>query len=264
VAEDPDAGPLAGTARAGLCRVAIAAGDTANLRTTYKGPIESPGTHSYLDLINAGVCLARADMIPEATIVFRGAVEKNAWHRDALSNLAIMLIQAGRHADALQYTGRLVSVEPNNEENLQLAAMAYAGKAKAAGDARSAAQRSAGQKTAAGRASARVVDSLFAVQKAYNDSTVALMARKDSLPYVVTLSDFNVGEEKVTISGSVRNQSTQAKPVTMKVDFLDAQGNVVQTQQQDLGAIPAGETARFSLTATPATGITAFRYARIQ
>jgi tetratricopeptide (TPR) repeat protein len=263
VASDPAAGTLASTARAGLCRVAIAAGDTAGLRQTYRGPIDSPATHSYLDLMNAGVCLARADMVDEASVVFKGAYDKNPWHRDALSNLSIMLIQSGKHAEALPYTGRLVSVEPNNEENLQLAAMAYAGKAKVASDARAAMTR--GTKAgAANRPSQRVVDSLFNVQKAYNDSAVAVMMRKDSLDYVVNLTEFNLGEQKVVISGIVRNQSAKTKPITMKVDFLDTQGNVLQTQQEDLGSIPAGETARFSMTATPATNISAFRYSRIE
>jgi len=263
VASDPAAGTLASTARAGLCRVAIAAGDTAGLRQTYRGPIESPATHSYLDLMNAGVCLARADMIDEASVVFKGAYDKNPWHRDALSNLSIMLIQSGKHPEALPYTGRLVSVEPNNEENLQLAAMAYAGKAKVASDARSAMTR--GTKAgAANRPSQRVVDSLFNVQKAYNDSAVAVMTRKDSLAYVVNLTEFNISEQKVVISGIIRNQSTKSDSIAMKVDFLDVQGNVVQTQREELGSIPAGETARFSMTATPATNIVAFRYGRIE
>lgn len=257
VAADPASGTLASNARAGLCRVAIAAGDTANLRQTYKGPIESPATHSYLDLMNAGVCLARAEMIDVATVVFRGAYEKNPWHRDALSNLAIMLIQSGRHVEALPFTGRLVAVEPNSEENLQLAAMAYAGKAKQANDARAAQTRT---KAAAGQ---RVIDSLFAVQKAYNDSAVTVMTRKDSLAYVVSVTEFNIGAQNVVMSGIVRNQGKAAKPITVKVDFLDAQGSVVQTQQEDLGVIAAGESGRFSLTA-PAANVVAFRYSRIE
>src|SRR5213075_879428 len=72
----------------------------------------------------------------EATTLFQAAYEKNPYHRDALSNLAIMLLRADQHAKALPLAQRLVSVEPNNPENLQLLVLSYAGIAKRARDAR--------------------------------------------------------------------------------------------------------------------------------
>ena len=89
------------------------------------------------------------------------------------------------------------------------------------------------------------------------------MTRKDSLAYVVSVTEFNIGAQNLVMSGIVRNQGKAAKPITVKVDFLDAQGSVVQTQQEDLGVIAAGESGRFSLTA-PAANVVAFRYSRIE
>lgn len=269
VVAEVNEGQMASMARAGLCRVAIASGDTAELRQTYKAPLENPAAFSYSDVMNAGVCLARAEMTKEATSLFRAAYQKNPWHRDALSNLAITLIQANQHEAALPFTGRLLQVDPNNEENLQLAVLAYAGMVKKYRDARTGGASAAtktGAKQAASKPklSAAVSDSLFRIEKAYTDSAVATSDRRDKLAYAVTLNDFSASDQKAVVSGLVRNQGQESKPITVEVQFLDKDGNVIQTQTSDLGTINAGETSRFSVTAVPGTGIAAFKYTPIK
>ena len=260
-------GEMTSLARAGLCRVAIVTGDTAGLRVTYKEPLANPAAFSYTDIMNAGVCLARAEMTDEATALFRAAYDQNPWHRDALSNLAITLIQADRHVEALPYTGRLLQVDPNSEDNLQLAVLAYAGMVKKYREARTGpprSQQTKGARPAAPKLSAAVSDSLFRIEKAYTDSAVATSERKDKLAYAVTLNQFDVSNEKAFVSGLVRNQGTESKPITVTVQFLDKAGSVVQTQQAELGVVAAGATSRFNVTAVPGTGIAAFKYTRIE
>lgn len=269
VLADTGAGELLSSARAGLCRVAIVTGDTAQLRATYRDPLANPGSFSYADVMNAGVCMARAEMVPEATILFRGAYEKNPWHRDALSNLSIMLLRRDEFDRALPLAIRLESVEPNNPENLQLLVMSYAGIATRASHARRGTRtapstKAGGRPAAAPRVSAAVADSLFKIEQAYTDSAVKANERKENLRYRVSLSDFTYNQERATMAGSVTNTGTEVKPVAISVDFLDREGQVVQSKSQDLGAIAPGSSARFNITVTPGTNVTAFRYKKIE
>jgi tetratricopeptide (TPR) repeat protein len=274
VLEDRDAGEFGGNARAGLCRLAIATGDTASLRETYKAPLATPATFTYSDLMNAGVCMARADMVPEATKLFQGAYEKSPYHRDALSNLAIMLLREDKHDQSLPLATRLVSVEPNNPENLQLLVLSYAGIAKRARDARlgpsrptatgtktKTATKTAPARPAAPRLSQAASDSLFKIEQAFTDSAVKMNERKEKLAYKVQLTDFSTSEEKSTVSGNVTNQGTDSKSITVKVDFLDKDGKVVASKTASVGPIAAGASSRFSVTTTPGTSVAAFRYA---
>ena len=277
---DKDAADIRESARSGLCRVAIAAGDTGSLRGTYKPQLDAPAGFQYGELMNAGVCMARAEMVPEATQLFRAAYEKNPYHRDALSNLAIMLLRMDNHAEALPLATRLVEVEPNNPENLQLLVLANAGIAKTARDARMAGSKTAAPtKTAtktkaptttkaaapAGpRMSAAAQDSLFKIEQQYTEVAVSTNERKEKLSYKVALSDFSTTAAKATVAGSVTNIGTAVKPVTVSVDFLDRSGKVVATKEQALGEIAAGRSARFSLTHNPGSEVAAFRYKRIE
>lgn len=275
ILQDKGAGEFAANARAGMCRVAIVSGDTASLRVTYKEALTAPAGLVYSDLMNVGVCLARAEMIPEATTLFQAAYEKNSYHRDALSNLAIMLLRSDRHEQSLALANRLASVEPNNPENLQLLVAGYAGIAKRIRDVRMAARpatparggaRPAGTKTApaAPKLSAAASDSLFKLEAAYSDSAAKAYEKRENLAYRVQLSDFSTSEEKATIAGIVTNQGTTAKPIIVRVDFLDRSGKVVSTKEADLGTIAAGASARFNVTATPGKEIAAFKYSPIE
>jgi len=286
ILSDKGAGDAASNARQGLCRVAIASGDTGSLRQTYKEPLANPGTFTYADLMNAGVCMARAEMSPEAALLFTGAYEKNPYHRDVLSNLAIVLLRENQHDRALPLAVRLASVEPNNPESLQLLVLSYAGIAQRSRAARLAGSPPAsggatktgakapppGTKTpgtkapaapapAAPRLSVAATDSLFKVEKAFTDSAVTANGRKDSLLVRVQLSDFTASKDKALLQGSM-TLSTSVKVAegdyTIKVDFLDAKGGVVVAKEAKV-AVTAQKSARFRIEA-PGTGIAAFRY----
>jgi len=268
---DKDAGEMMASARQGMCRVSVASGDTASLRVTYKDPLTTPGTFAYADLMSAGVCLARAEMVPEATTLFQAAYDKNPYHRDALSNLAIMLLRQDQEAKALPLSQRLVAVEPNNPENLQLLMLSYAGIAKKARDARvGPSNRSAGTKTGAKtgakqastapRLSATATDSLFKIEKAFTDSAVSVNEKKEKLAYKVQLSNFNTNNEQATVSGTVVNQGTDEKSLTVHVEFLDKAGNVVSSKDASVGPLAGGRSGRFSVTTQPGTNVAAFRY----
>ncbi len=279
ILKDAGATEVRGNATAGMCRVAIASGDTASLRVVYKDPLGAPAGFTYAELMNAGVCMARAEMIPEATTLFRAAQEKNPYHRDALSNLTIMHLRNDNYNEAVPLAARLVTVEPNNQENLQLLVLASAGIAKRARDPRmSGSSKAAPTKTGAKapatktkaappagpRLSVAVQDSLFRYETAYTDSAVKANERKDKLGVRIALTDFTATEEKATVAGSITNPGTDEKKVTLKVEFLDRAGKPVNSKDVDV-VVPAGRSARFNATVTPGSKeIVAFRYAPVQ
>jgi tetratricopeptide (TPR) repeat protein len=279
---DKGAGESASNARQGLCRVAIASGDTGSLRVTYKEPLANPASFSYPDLMNAGVCMARAEMAKEAALLFGGAYEKNPYHRDVLSNLSIVLLRDNLQDKALPLTARLVALEPNNPDNLQLLVLSYAGiaqrsrAARLAGNPPATPATKAGTKAAPGtkapatkapaapvapRLSAAATDSLFKIEKAYTDSAVSANSKKDSLAVRVQLSDFTASKDKAVLSGSMSLSSTLKAPegeYTLKVDFLDAKGAVVATKETKVAATTQ-RVGRFKIESAGAN-IAAFRY----
>lgn len=274
VLADKGADELRENARSGMCRVAIASGDTAVLRTMYKDPLTSPGGFSYHDLMNAGVCMARAEMVTEATQLFQAAYDKNPYHRDALSNLAIMHLRKDNHEAAIPLTERLVTVEPNNQENHQLLVLAYAGVAKKARDARIAGSAKAAAATK-GKATTKAApttprlsqaaqDSLFKIEQEFNAKAVAANESRENLALKITLSDFSITDEKSTVAGTVQNTSSTDKDVTVKVEFLDRTGRVVATKEAAVGKVAAGRSGRFSVTTTPGKEVAAFRYMPIK
>ena len=275
ILSDTAAGETLPNARAGMCRVMIASGDTAALRSMYQAELTSPTSLPYTQIMNAGVCMARAEMEREATTLFRTAVDKNPYHRDALSNLAIMLVNSEQFDAALPIAQRLVSVEPNNADNLQLLVMSYAGIAKRARDQRSAASKTAATKStktkaattkaAAGpRLTAAQLDSLFKFETAYTDSAVTVNERREKLTLKVSLTEFSTNADRALVAGTVQNAGTTEKNVTMKVEFLNGAGQAVASKDVQV-TVPAGRSTRFDATITPGNkDIVAFRYSRIE
>jgi tetratricopeptide (TPR) repeat protein len=283
---DKGSGESKKMARQGMCRVATVSGDTALLRSVYQGELKNPAGFSYSEIMDAGVCMANAEMIPDAQALFRTAYEKNSYHRDALSNLAVMLIRSNKDLEAIPLAERLVEVEPNNPDNWQLLTTANANIARSIREQRQAAiktaqatktgskttpaTKAAGTKTATKTTSATVstanmavIDSLFNIEKKYTDAAVAANTMREKIVYKVTISEFTPTDAKATFSGSVSNSGSETKPITLKVDFLDSKGKVVQSKEQAFEQVPQGRSARFSITATPGKEIAAFRYAKI-
>jgi tetratricopeptide (TPR) repeat protein len=283
IAADPKAGTFGRHARTGLCRIAIASGDTSSLRQDYKSELAEPSKYVYDDLMGAGVCFAQAKMFPEAVKLFEAGYEKNPYHRDVLTNLSAMYLDANDHQKSLEYAHRLMAVEPNNPESHQLLMFSYGGIARrlredrikrsapaasAAGAGKTktkgaAATKAAPAAPAGPRLTPAQVDSLFKLEKAYTDSVVAANEASQNLAYRLQISNFVVNEDKVTIAGNLRNQGSESKPVTVHFEFLDATGKVISSKDISLTP-PAGSNARFNETVTPAKGVTAYRYSPIK
>jgi tetratricopeptide (TPR) repeat protein len=277
----------AAIARAGLCRVAVASGDTSSLRQIYKDPLANPAVFSYSELMSSGVCMAQAEMGTEAALLFQAAYEKNQYHRDVLSNLAITLMRRDLYDLVLPLASRLVSVEPNNPENLQLLVLSYAGIAQRSRNARigpktaspppatkgatkAPVTKALGTKAPAAAApvapklSSAVNDSLFKVEQAYTDSAVSTNLRKDSLQVQVRLSDFSAMKDKTILQGTMTLSRVAEAPegeYVLKVEFLDTTGGVVTTQEARV-AVTKQRPGRFKVEGVGPM-IAAFRYSLV-
>ena len=275
LAKDPGT-KYADAARTGQARLATLSGDTTAIKASYADQLANPSAFSYASLMNAAVMAARANQAKDATKLFEAARVVNPYHRDVLYNLARLYLLDSAYDKGVTVAKQLVAVDPSNPDNYQLLAIGYAAIQKGYGAKEKVLEDSAkalGQKANSSKSSAVVKASVDAaarlspVIKAYSDSTkvavdsaIKYQTLMAGLPVRVAFTEFTPTDSKVTIGGTIENQSDAAKSYTMKIDFLDKTGNVVTSQEVPVGPVPPHQKAPFSATGTGA-GIVAFKYA---
>jgi predicted Zn-dependent protease len=262
VANDPKAGTYGDQARTGLAQLAAASGDTAAVRATYAPQLANPGQYTFQQLLNAGVTAARAQQVPDATTLFEAAYKKNPYHRDVLYNLAIMYLNGDKYSKVVPVVRELVTVDPSNGENYRLFTIAYANEQKGFNEKiknyNALAKKAKLPKTAkAYEDSARFY---FDSAKAVADSALKYNTIAEGFPMKVAFNEFSQQEDKSTLGGTITNSSDQSQTYTVKVDFLDVGGKVVNSQTTTVGPVGPGQSGRFSVSGTGA-GIAGFRYA---
>jgi predicted Zn-dependent protease len=236
------------SATKGLATVAVASGDTAAIKNSYAPQLANPSAFSYGELMQAGVAAFSANQIADATKLFESAYPLNPYGRDVLLNLTISYVKDSLFDKALPVAQRLVSVDPANEGDYQLLAFTY-GKLS---------QRYAARGKAAAKGSA-AAKALADSARITIDSSLKYRPMADSLPVQVVVSRFGAGQENVNLDGEVTNQTDKPTSYTVKIDFLDKTGAVVQSQTATVGPVPAKGTTQFSVNGTGAS-IIAFRY----
>jgi tetratricopeptide (TPR) repeat protein len=236
IGEAPNS-PQAGQARAGLSRAHLIAGDTAAFRSAYRDQINNPDKYDYRDLLASAVAAARSEQWADAAALFENVAKLNPYNRDALYNLAVSYHELGQFEKMLPYLRRLVAIDPSNADNWMLIARAYNGLGRAAQKAKN-----------------------TALAKTYNDSTVKYFQQSEKLPINIVFTEFNTGEAKGTLSGTIENRTDAEKSYTLRIEFLDKAGNVVGTKEAPVGPVAPKAKGRFSVTAE-GQNIAAFRYA---
>ncbi len=149
---------------------------------------------------------------------------KNPYYRDALFTLAGTYYLLSDTARALATAQRLYAVDPLNQTTLRMLAQAWQLRGK-------------------------------------NDSTLQYLRVSDSLlPVDVTVGTFTPDDSGATASGVITNfHGKPSAPLKLTFEFLNAQGQAVATQTQDVAAIEAGASQAFQLKGVGA-GIVAWRY----
>jgi lipopolysaccharide biosynthesis regulator YciM len=252
-----------------LVRMLLLSGDTAAVVTSFSDKLANPSKYSDLDLTQSGVTASQIGRSAEAAKLFDAALSVNPYQRDALNNLSATLLQMKQFDKIVPIASRLVALDPSNPDNYAFISLAYNGLASAAA---------------------------ATAKKAFNDSALKYYQMSEAMPVKVTFNEFTRAEARsvvgMTIEALSPNVSTPAaattparpgaagrtaaaakpaapaaaaspKTYTVKFDFLDKSGNVVDSQTQTVGPIAPGERkpVRFETTKP---GVVAFRYAPLQ
>jgi tetratricopeptide (TPR) repeat protein len=210
------------------------AGDSTRIRNIYAPILADPSKYGERTLLEAGVIATRADAMADAARLFGAVHATNPYQRDALNNLAAAYIGTEEYDKAFPLVQRLAEIDPNNPDVYMLYAYAYSGKLKG---------------------------SQGAAQRALTDSLVKYNSLSEQMPVRVTISEFTRLQEETRVGGSIENKSRAPRSYTMQVELLDRSGQVIGTQEQNVGPVGAGERANFRVT-FPVAGenIAGYRY----
>jgi tetratricopeptide (TPR) repeat protein len=228
-----------------LARVYAMSGDSTKAGQIYSDILANKEKYSDYQLFRAGEATARAEHWKEASQLFEAGLAKNQFFRDGLANLAITLLNSDQYDKMPPVLAKLIAVDPSNPDNFQLWAQYFRAKANAA---KPAAEKKPPTDPAV-KAYAAQNDSLLKYFKLYQESPVKL-----------TVNLFSHDGTKHTLGGSVLNRSQQAKSYDVKIEFLDANGNVVSSATTKVDAVGPNESKAFRVQ-TEGAGIVAYRYA---
>lgn len=225
--------PNASSAQSGLAAALTSSGDSSSVGQLWNGMLADPSKYTDAQLFDAGTQAFTANQLPVASKLMDAAQAVNPWLRPGLYNAANVYWKAGQWDKMLTTAKRLTSIDPDNPDEYQLLALAYQGKAKGNKDPK--------------------------IVRAYNDSLNVAFAASEKVPVKVAFETFNGGGTAArTLTGTVENLGAAAKNVTLKVDFLDAKGAVINSQTTTVSLAPK-EKKPFSVTGAGAS-IAAYKY----
>lgn len=251
------------TATGGLVAVELALGDTAAAKAIYQPELTNPKAFSFNQIVQGGVWATQAADTAGASTLFHAAYQMNPYHRDALSNLALIELRQQKFDSAMTLLSQLKAVDPNGD-NARLWLFTYAGMAKKFADlnhdivARFKQSKDQKLKRVLSDSATLTTDS----NRVYTELAVNVNTGMDSIPVLVTFSQFSSQGDSVTLKGTIANHTADAKTYTLKVDFLDHTGAVVVSDSTTVGPVSGNGSGEFALKASGA-GITAFRYAPV-
>ena len=241
----------------------LLAGDTAAVIKTFAPLLANPSGYEYQDLLNSAVNASRLNRPEEAAKLFEATLVANPYNRDALFNVAVTYLTMEQNEKVGPIVTRLITVDPSNPENYNLAARAYLSLGKSAEKAKKS-----------------------PMAAAYNDSTVNWYNLGNKLNAEVNFREFSPSEKGVVIAGTVLDrrdkieaetppQSAKAvkgkpapkpaaktfppKPFTLIFSALDKAGAVVGTESVTTESLTPGKSARFTVNISGAN-IVAYKY----
>jgi tetratricopeptide (TPR) repeat protein len=184
------------------------------------------------DLMNVGVNLYNDKKFAEAAEAFAKVAEAEPYNRDALFNLANTYLALKDGAKLLAAAQRLVAIEPMNENSLKLVGEGHK-------------------------------------QAAQVDDAVKVAEQVLALPVDIRVTDFATAAGGANLSATATGRAAQtpagkpipAAPVNLTVEFVDAKGAAVASQDVAVPALEAGKTHEIK-AAGKGAGIVGWRYQR--
>lgn len=235
-------------AQAAIATAQLKSGDVAAARRLFDEMLANPDKYTDLNLLEAGVGAARASQNAMAAQLFEAGLKKNPYSRDGLFNLATVYSDTAlKKADQMPpILKRLNAIDPENPDNAQLAALYWQARAR---ELRPAAE---------GKDLPHPAAVAF---KEANDSLLVYYDRYTNAKAKVTFSLFSHDEGKHVLAGSVENRGDEEKTYTLKFDFLDGSGNVLESREVSVEGVRGKGSKSFRIELTDKPGVVAFRYA---
>jgi tetratricopeptide (TPR) repeat protein len=184
------------------------------------------------DLMSAGINLFQDKKYAEAAAAFEKVAQAEPYNRDALSSLANTYLALQNGPKLLATAQRLVAIEPMSESALKLLGEGYKQTSKV-------------------------------------DDAVKTAEQVLALPANVKASDFSTSGNGASLTLTAAGRAAQTasgKPippaaVPITVEFINASGQPVATQDTQIPAVPNGSSQEVKVDGQGA-GITAWRYKR--
>lgn len=209
--------------------------DSTSARLLLEPLVATPSAYSDLTLILAADVARSFSRTADAMAMYEGALAKNPNIRDANYFLAYMYYEAKQPEKMIPLTDKLMQIDPSNGDNFLMRAYAYQLMVQAERDPRKKAELQKMQDDFAGRENAL------------------------SAQHKLLITRFERRAEGAALGGTIENLSKTARPYSLKMEFLDTAGNVVETVTTEVASVKPGERGTFELLATK-PGIVAYRY----
>jgi tetratricopeptide (TPR) repeat protein len=224
--------------RSNLAIALTMAGDSTEIPKLYADLIASPDKYSAADLLAAGDMAARLNRSSDAVRLYENVIKRTPNDRKALFNLAASYYAEKQYPKMVPTVHQLLAIDPSHAENWKLLGYAYAMMQPEEKDP--------------------------AKKKMLTDSIVKYSTLADDMKTDVTIEEFVTRGSTASVDGTITNLDPKAtKTYQIKVEFLDKDGKVVDTQEASVGPVPPTSAKAFKIeVAKP--GITWFRYAPVK
>jgi tetratricopeptide (TPR) repeat protein len=228
--------PTNSDAMFGMAEAYSELGNEAEAIKIYDEVLANAANMSALDLFSAGGKLFNASEFDKAAQAFEAGLEKNPYYRDALFNLANTYLEIAQDESRPQaerdealrkmddVTHRLVEVDPHSRVVYRILAAAH-------------------------------------TLQGMDDSTEIIMQTMEALTFEVAVDLSRSTDGGYMVAGRIINLKKDAETAvpTITFEFLDASGNVIDSETTGGQTLAAGASTQFHLTA-PGEGIVAWRY----
>jgi tetratricopeptide (TPR) repeat protein len=234
-------------AQSAIATAQLKSGDVAAARRLFDEMLANPDKYTDLNLLEAGVGAARASQNAMAAQLFEAGLKKNPYSRDGLFNLATIYSDTslGKISMMPEVLKRLNEIDPENPDNAQLGALYWQARAR-------------GLRAAA--EGKDLPDPAAVAFKAANDSLLYYYERFQNAKTKVTFNLFSHDEGRHVLAGSIENRGDEEKSYTLKFEFMDVTGKVLDTREVAVEGVKGKGSKSFRVELTDKPGVAAFRY----
>ncbi len=183
----------------GNLAIALAAGGEGEAALEMYEQILVDTSASEWDYYNAGVGFYQAEVWDRAAAAFKGVLDRNPMHRDALQNMAQSMVLARQFEELLPFSKRLLEMDPQNEFAFRFHARAL-------------------------------------VETGSSDEGVRLMEKMEELTFLVDgLRIIAVGSTGARIEGVLVNKTLEeGAPVSLRFHFFGRDGAALGTKDVEV------------------------------